>query len=358
MATALEILASKKWNIDLETSERLCSLINTFMDSSEAKQLTLIDIKQFSSYFVTHVYKLVCKDGRRTRNYYAKFAYLPKGHEKRQRERIKYEYDYTAKIYDLLQSSECFDSVKPIDFYPVEGAFVMAEMQGERLDIMLVNAMKIIGPTKPDKLYDSMKQAGSWLAYFQKNMPMGNEKRFTSEQLLERIRLYLKKVDAEDDKIISKNLSNQLIDKTTKVLEKFQKEDFLITAKHNDFAPWNLMKGEGSIIGFDYADCEFDSRYYDVYHFTRSLNTFKLKPIRKKTVIEGCKDAFLEGYGESTPLDHPTRIYFNIFFSLERIQMLLRAKKRNLGAIGRLKTLSQKRHLRWYLSELSRMENL
>jgi len=180
---------------------------------------------------------------------------------------------------------------------------------------------------------------------------------FTAAQLEQRIEQYIEKVAIEKSDIVPPKLAEKLTTKTSETLQNFNSEDFIITAKHNDYAPWNLMQGENAIIGFDYADVEFDSRYYDVYHFTRAINTFKLKPIKKLSVIEECKSAFLEGYGLNIPLDHPTRIYFNIFFSLERVQMLLRARKRNTGIVGRLKTISQKRHLKWYLNELERMVN-
>lgn len=351
------IIANKKWSIDSETKGRLISLVKQFI-SDHTNQLELIDIVQFSSYFVTHVYKLVCRSGDDDVNFYAKFAYLPKGHEKRQRERIRYEYDYTVKVFNVFEKIKNFDSVKAVNFFENEGAFVMAEMPGCRFDEMLISCMKPFSKADTNELYQSMHAAGMWLSIFQKKMPIKGQKIFTSNQLQERIEIYFKKVESLDSKIISVNLKQKLVEQTRIVLSKFTKDDFMMSAKHNDFAPWNLMKSNRSIIGFDYADVEYDSVYYDVYHFTRALNTFKLKPVKKIEVIENCKQQFLAGFGLDIPLDHPTRIYFNIFFSLERVQMLLRAKIRNTGVVGKLKTLSHKRHMRWYLAELKRMSEL
>ncbi len=352
-----KIIDNKNWNIDAETKNRLSSLIQKFIPEY-SKKLVLLDILQFSSYFVTHVYKLVCEDNGKAINFYAKFAYLPKEFEKRQRERIKYEYDCTVSIYNVFQSKEKFDSVNAVAFYEEESVFVMQEMQGKRLDELLLSSMKPFSSHNKDYLYQTMHSAGEWLRIFQNSMPVVGETVFSREVLEARVLSYFDKVNALDSSIITTTLKQKLISQCKKAIANFSQEDLMITAKHNDYAPWNLMADDSTIIGFDYADVEYDSIYYDVYHFTRALNSFKLKPIKNAKVIEACKQHFLNGYGLDIPMDHPTRIYFNIFFSLERLQMLLRAKKRNSGFVGKLKTLSQKRHFRLYLSELNRIANL
>ena len=200
-----------------------------------------------------------------------------------------------------------------------------------------------------------MHDAGEWLREFQMLMPKGEQTFFSAEQLQQRVEIYLEKVSHGDPEMISEKFAELIRSKTEETLTCFEENDFLMTAKHNDFAPWNLMQGESKMIGFDYADCEFDSTYYDVYHFTRAINTFKMKPFKRKRMLETCKDEFLKGFGKSIALDHPTRIYFNLFFSLERIQMLLRARSRNTGIIGTLKTLSQKRHMKVYLNDLKEL---
>jgi hypothetical protein len=353
MAAIETLLKSKNWSMDQETETRLVDLTNKFVSS--ASHFELADVQQFSSYFVTHVYRLVGRDKSGPVNFYAKFAYLPKGHEKRQLERIKYEYDYTAQIYDVFKDSDEFDSVEAVGYFEEEGAFVMAEMQGDRLDTLLLQSMKILSSNDFKSLYQSMRDTGQWLAEFQRRMPHGVQTKFEPEQLVKRIDLYLDKVSKEAPSLISASFAEKIRKQTLRTLAEFDEQDFVMTAKHNDFAPWNIMQGDGCIIGFDYADCEFDSKYYDVYHFTRAINTFRMKPFKNKSMLEGCKDAFLEGYGKAIALDHPTRIYFNLFFSLERIQMLLRARKRNSGLVGTLKTLSQRRHMKVYLNELKEM---
>ncbi len=348
-----KLLKSKDWSMDLQTKKRLVDLTNKFIAQNEDFELS--DVQQFSSYFVTHVYRLVGSDSGGKVNYYAKFAYLPKGHEKRQLERIKYEYDYTAQICDLFKDSNKFDSVKPVGYFEDEGAFVMAEMRGIRLDTKLLDSMGLLASNDFTSLYKSMHDAGEWLREFQTLMPKGDQRLFTAEQLQQRVETYLTKVSQGDANMISESFADHIRNKTKETLANFVEEDFLMTAKHNDFAPWNLMQGTSKMIGFDYADCEFDSTYYDVYHFTRAINTFKMKPFKRKRMLETCKDEFLKGFGKSIALDHPTRIYFNLFFSLERIQMLIRARSRNTGIVGALKTLSQKRHMNVYLNDLKEL---
>ncbi len=354
MNAVASLIETKKWDIDSETKERLISVVDKFT-SNRAQPLELNDLKQFSSYFVTHVYKLECTQAGLPVNFYAKFAYLPKEYEKRQRERIKYEYDCTVQIQNLFEQHADFGSVKAEDYFHQEAAFVMSEMPGERLDEMLVASMRPFSSYDNRKLYKTMYSAGQWLSLFQKDMPVKGETCFTRQQLEQRIADYLGKVDHLDSSIINPALRASLVKQTTHIVENIQAKDLVISAKHNDYAPWNLMGLDTSVIGFDYADIEYDSIYYDVYHFTRALNSFKLKPIKKTKIIDACKRHFLQGYGLDIPLDHPTRIYFNIFFSLERLQMLLRAKQRNRGLIGKLRTLSQQRHINWYLAELKQM---
>jgi len=352
-----KILAKKNWKIDQETKNRLTSLVSKFLAQQPNSGIALIDIKQFSSYFVTHVYKLVCTKNNSPVNFYAKFAYLPKKYEKRQRERIKYEFDYTEKIYDLLKSSDGFDSVQPVAYYESEAAFVMSEMKGERLDNLLVSSMRHLFKSDNTSLYQTMNNSGRWLLEFQTKMPVEGERLLDFSTLESRVGQYIEKIAQLAPELISQAFERKLKFKTSSLLNEFDADDFIQTAKHNDFAPWNLMKGESGIIGFDYADCELDSKYYDVYHYTRALDTFKFKLVSNSQIIEECKQHFLDGYGLKLSASHPTRLYFNLFFSLERVHMLLRARLRNKGVIGGIRTLSQKRHFNWYLNELKMLSS-
>jgi len=355
MKKAKEIVSKKRWKVDKETRNRLLSLVDKFFAARIDASLELIDIEQFSSYFVTHVYKLVCLRNGEPVNYFAKFAYLPKGHIKRQRDRIKYEFDYTKIAFELFDKCDNFDSVEPLDYFPEEAAFVMAEMQGTRLDKLLISAMRTISNRDNSLLYKTMNDAGAWLKTFQDRMPSAANPSLNYSTFENRVNQYIEKIAILDPNLISKEFSCKLLNRTRSLLNDFDANDFLCVTKHNDFAPWNLMLGQSGIIGFDYADCEFDSKYYDLYHFTRALNTFKFKLIKKDNVIDECKQYFLNGYGFNPSTQHPTELYFNLFFSLERLHMLLRARLRNNGFVGTLKTLSQKRYFNWYVKELQKL---
>ncbi len=354
------IISTKKWKLDNATYRRLESVVQKLLSKLHVSDKGICDIEQFSSYFVTHVYKLSLTIEDNKKNIYIKLAYLPKEFEERQRGRIKFEYDSTKQVYDLFLNIDYGTSVEPIDYFEDEAAFAMHEMQGDRLDNILIERMKPFNSKTLSLLEESMNGAGKWLKKFQIAMPIIGNTHTNENELEERISIYLKKVSDETGTLINSNLVASLENKAHKLVSEFSKNDFEIKAKHNDYAPWNLMFHNSQIVGFDFADCEMDSKFYDLYYFNRALNSFKLKPIKKLSMIKLSKQCFIEGYGcdsgvSELGVEHPTRQYFNLFFALERVQMLLRARKRNTGVIGRLKTISQKRHLNWYLKEL---ENL
>jgi len=353
-----QIIKNKSWEISKEAKSRLSSLVEKFLSDECNSQYQLIDIEQFSSYFVTHVYKLVLKKNGRKINYFAKLAYLPKEFEKRQRERIKYEFDYTQLAFDAFKKSEKFSSVEPVVYYESEAAFVMKEMHGERLDELLIKSMKSFSSRHDKELFISMRNAGCWLKYFQQNMPAGDKDSLDSTFLENRVIAYIERINGIDSEVLSTDFSTRLIDKTKLLLDEFSTQDFVGVTKHNDFAPWNLMKSGSGIIGFDYADCEFDSKYYDVYHYVRALKSFNFKLIKNTNTINECQNQFLEGYGLNFNSEHPTKSYFDIFFSLERINMLMRARVRNKGLVGQLKTISQRRHFNAYIGELKQIVNM
>ncbi|MFT6733280.1 MAG: tRNA A-37 threonylcarbamoyl transferase component Bud32 [Polaribacter sp.] len=349
------IISSKSWSLESNTFARLDSVVKKILYELVLNETDITDIEQFSSYFVTHVYKLTVTLKDSDKNIYIKLAYLPPEFEKRQRGRIKFEYDSTKQVYDLFLETEYGTSVEPIGYFDDEAAFAMHEMQGERLDNILIDRMRPFSSKSINLLEDSMNGAGRWLKTFQQSMPV-IENEYTKEKELEkRVSIYLKKVSDETGSLIKSDLVNALENKAHKLVSDFSESDFQRKAKHNDYAPWNLMFHNNQIVGFDFADCEMDSKFYDLYYFNRALNSFKLKPIKKHSLIELSKKYFFEGYGNTIDIDHPTRQYFNLLFALERVQMLLRARKRNTGIVGKLKTLSQRRHLNWYLNELKEL---
>jgi len=351
------IISSKSWKLDSDTFARLDSIVYQLLNEFSVQENDIINIEQFSSYFVTHVYKLTILLNQNTKNIYIKLAYLPPEFEERQRGRIKFEYDSTKQVYDLFLDISYGTSVEPIAYFEDEAAFAMHEMQGDRLDNILIERMKPLNSKTITLLEESMSGAGKWLKEFQTSMPIVGNTHTNESELEERISVYLKKVADETGKLINSKLVTALENKAHKLVSEFSKQDFERKAKHNDYAPWNLMFHNQQIVGFDFADCEMDSKFYDLYYFNRALNSFKLKPIKKRSLIELSKQCFIDGYGSGSAVEelgseHPTRQYFNLFFALERVQMLLRARKRNTGIVGKLKTLSQKRHLNWYLKEL------
>ena len=352
-----ELISSKKWKLDKATYQRLDSVVQNLLNKLQISEGCLNDIEQFSSYFVTHVYKLSLSINEGNKNIYIKLAYLPKEYEERQRGRIKFEYDSTKQVYDLFLKNSYGTSVEPIDYFEDEAAFAMHEMQGDRLDKLLIERMKPFNSKSVTLLEESMNGAGKWLKEFQVAMPIVGNTHTNEKELEERISTYLKKVSDETGTLLDSRLVTSLEKKAHNLVSEFSKRDFERKAKHNDYAPWNLMFHNHQIVGFDFADCEMDSKFYDLYYFNRALNSFKLKPIKKRSIIELSKQCFIDGYGSDSDVstfgvEHPTRQYFNLFFALERVQMLLRARKRNSGVIGTLKTISQKRHLNWYLKEL------
>jgi len=347
-----DIISKKKWIVSTQVKDRLMSMIRQFNKDQTEEGYLFYDIEQFSSYFVTYVYKIIYRKEKESVSYYVKLAALSDGFETRQRERIKYEYDYTVKVANIFKEFDQFSSVLPIAYFEDEAAFIMEEMSGERLDTMIVSSMKIFPRKPPQKLYQSMFNAGKWLKLFQDNMPFEGDNLYTKINLKKRIDVRLDKVEDESPNVISVALANKIRDKSNFLIDNFRTSDLEKTAKHNDFAPWNLMGTPDGMTGFDFADCEFDSKFYDVSHFMRAVNSFKLKPIKNVRIIDKCKECFLEGYGldleDSVSLQH----YFNLFFSLERVQMLLRQKNRHAGLVGLLRTFFIERHIRWYLKEI------
>lgn len=350
-----QLITNKKWDLAPRIEAKLVSLLEKFHKNYLEQGTQLQDIVLYPGYFTTIVFKLVYSNNNSTKIYYAKLANMPKKWEEKSRERLMYEFQCTKGVHELFNGSDYCETVKAVAHFEEEAGFIMEEMTGKRLDELLIECMRPFSSASTDRLYQGMKSTGRWISEFQLKMPGSDKKRFERNELEQRISNYLKIVADETEGTLPYHLIDKLESKTQLCLDGFANQDFEIVAKHNDYAPWNMMLGKKGIIAFDFADCEFDSKFYDVYHFTRALNSFKLKPIKRDKIIENSKEAFLQGYGLDLPLNHPTRIYFNIYFSIERIQMLLRARMRNTGVVGKLKNVYQKRHLNWYLKELESM---
>lgn len=289
---------------------------------------------------------------QRVVNYYVKLAWLIEVHEKRLRLRNRHEYESTLKVYQLFKGDPVHITVQPLAYYAEEVGFIMAEINGIRLDKVLLRAMNPLSSQTKPGLFQAMTEAGRWLAEFQKKLLVDSEKKYSQTDLESRLDDVLANISKKDQKIIGSQSIDQLKTLARRTLDNFTSEDFLGAAKHNDFAPWNLNLTSEGIAVFDFADMGVDLNFYDACYFLRATNSFKSKVIKSDQVIEQCAYSFMQGFGRSLSQEHPVKIYFDILFSVQNIVSLDRARQRSKGFVGQLKGISNRVHARRCLKEI------
>jgi len=211
-------------------------------------------------------------------------------------------YDYFNRLHDSR-----FAAIRPLDFVSEFLGIVMEEVMKPSLRSLLSRTSRLQPWSKPARLYESFRNAGSWLRAFHALAPPDQAVRrdsFKSDYVsdLEKYSAFL--ADATGDATFFRDLASRAIAEASEVLP----ETLPLGLTHGDYALRNLLVDSGGrVLALDTQAKWLMPIYEDPAYFLIGLMTTWPQVMSQGLVFDPARlkkleQEFLQGYFENEPV--------------------------------------------------------
>lgn len=231
---------------------------------------------------------------------------------------IEDEYINTKYIYDNYPELADVSVVKPLMYFNQYKLFFMEEIEGQRLDSIILRSI-LFRDNK--KLQSVICLCKNWLTGFQSIDPTdiceSDKYDFKSNEITKINHIHRRSLqNCKKSEVV-------LIDRWYKKLSEYSNNIEItadeITLKHNDFAPWNILYDKERITVYDFADIQMDYKYYDLVYFVHSLEKLTSKIPFSRGVLKKMKAQMFKDEG----ICQYTEKYYAMYFYLQDVALLL-----------------------------------
>lgn len=240
-------------------------------------------------------------------------------------EYVRGEANNTYAVHSAMSDAGPFGVTEPIAFHEDLACFVLKGSVGERLDELIVSCSK---GTRNTRQMQTTRQycelAGRWLTEFQARVELPNiPERTTVEALLSRVERELVVLNLGAANRFSEKQCHTLRNTMISLLGAFVPNDFDTGARHNDFAPWNILCSAGEICVIDFADLTDGCKYFDAFQFVDAMHVLSNKLMVNSQVILTLKRDFIENCAVIQKASPAAEQYFRLLQKLIRVNAVL-----------------------------------
>lgn len=264
-------------------------------------------------------------------------------------EYVRGEATKTSDVHRAMSGSARFLTAEPAAYYEDLGCFVLRGARGTRLDALIMKSARLPADRAAfgaARQYCSL--AAGWLSCFQERMSSTVSVHTTTiEALLARAEREVVVLNLSAPGEVSDARCRTLRNRFSDLLSHFEPDDFLVTARHNDFAPWNVLCAADSVCVIDFADLSEGCRYFDAYQFLDAMDVLSHKPLTRSASIAKLRDTFIHESSLVAAASGAASAYFDLLCRLIRTNAVL-----NNARTGFPFSLRNRRLLRRYLVEL------
>jgi hypothetical protein len=272
------------------------------------------------------VFKLQAESAEGLQSWFLKFGVRP---DEEIMNYVKGEAANTLRVHEAMAGSEAFRVSRPAAIYEDLGCFVLFGHTGERLDRLVMAASGRRGGAaafEEARLYCGL--AAGWLAHFQRRVALYEERSRTSaDALMARAERELVILSLSAPGRVSESLCKTMRERFAALVGGFQPDDYLMTVRHNDFAPWNVLCDDGYVCVIDFADLTEGSRYFDAYQFVDAMDVLGNRILSNKSTILQLKDTFAQACNVISTASPDASQYFEFLCKLIRINAVLNNSK-------------------------------
>lgn len=236
-------------------------------------------------------------------------------------EYVNGEANNTYIVQHAMNNRVTLGVAEPIAFYEDLACLVLKGNPGQRLDELIVSCCRGARNSNQMKAVQQYCElAADWLTEFQAKVEIPDSaKRTTVDALRARVERELIVLNLASENRITERQCRALRDTVDSLLADFAPGDFETSARHNDFAPWNVLCNDGEVCVIDYADLKEGCAYFDAYQFVDAMHVLshKLTVISSRVLL--LKQHFIEHCAAIQRAPPAVDRYFRLLQKLIRV---------------------------------------
>lgn len=290
----------------------------------------------------------------RTKSADGPVSYFLKFGVRMDREILEYvngEASRTYRVYEEMAGSDTFRVTEPIARYEDLAAFALRGDKGRRLDLLIKAAARRMARAndyEEARRYCSL--AARWLTYFQDHVgQQDSDPRTSADAMLARAEREVVVLSLSAPGRVSGADCRAIRENFARLVDGLQPADLVAAARHNDFAPWNILCADESVCVIDYADLTEGCRYFDAYQFVDAMHVLSQKVFVSKPAVLRLQHEFLKDCEVVAHASKAADQYYTLLCKLIRINALL-----NNARTGVAVAVRNRRLLSRYLREVLR----
>ena len=257
------------------------------------------------------------------------------------------EYEALKKLYESFQDIEGCSVPCPLAVLPQIDTYLMRFVEGDEL-ADLSRYSRYLSPTeKFESLQRHYFLCGRWLKHFQQTTGIREGNVRAAEVVVQRCEELMERIDKENPGRRAPNLAGKVMGDLEGELERLDDSKVLVTGRHGDFGPWNVLANSQGIVVLDFFGCNEGPTQVDALRMLVYLDDEKRCLTNSAAHVDRLQERFLEGYG---PASHTPAALNRICETQQRLISLVDAY--SLSKAGRAHhRLAARRcihaHLRW-----------
>jgi len=237
--------------------------------------------------------------------------------------RIRTEFAILNTLWNAFSKDDALAVVRPIICLPDEQILVTEECPGPTMQALIGERGKWYSFSRDGSaLRDHCRQAGYWLARFH-TITRQDDAEFDFQSLRDYCEERMAGLHACTEAHLDAGFGDLLFKSMEILVQQLRGEKQVVTGRHNDFAPHNIIISRNGICVLDFTMFDYESPFYDLCNFWVKLECLKSSPLYWHHTVSRLQQAFLDGYGGgidcSSPLSRLVQIRFRLTRMLEAI---------------------------------------
>ncbi len=231
----------------------------------------------------------------------------------------------THAVYCAMNNSGPLGVTEPIAFFEDLVCLVLKGNAGQRLDALIVSSCRGIQNTeRMETVQHYCELAADWLTEFQAKVDVPDSPTHTTvDALRARVERELVVLSASSENRFTEAQCRDFRGTADSLLADFLPGDLKTCARHNDFAPWNILCDAGQICVIDYADLKAGCAYFDAYQFIDAMHVLSNKLTVLSPRVLALKRHFIEHCAAIQRTSPAVDQYFRLLQKLIRVNAVL-----------------------------------
>ncbi len=236
------------------------------------------------------------------------------------------EYNILKSLYPKFEKIERCSIPKPVLVCSEIETLLTEFVEGNLLLDQLGYARYFSSREGFQRLKENYYDCGRWLKYLKEFTGVRESGSEALSGIMERIEDRLRLIEELHDPRCPKDLGIKVTRLFKEQVSRLSGEELLVSGRHSDFGPWNMMVGPRGITVFDFLGYREDLFPVDIIKMLMNFEDERMYLAYSRNRIEDLRSSFLEGLGTLPDIQKPVLIICETLYRVASVFACLASK--------------------------------